>query len=58
MHALLAVLRPQVNTEKTLDTSDGLFMPLDLVNILFIACLAADSLVRLALVWDGVVSLE
>lgn len=43
MHALLAVLRPQVNTEKTLDTSDGLSMPLDLVNILFIACLAADS---------------
>lgn len=30
MHALLAVPRPQVNTEKTL-------MMLDLVNILFIA---------------------
>lgn len=37
MHALLAVPRPQVSTEKTLDTSDSLFMMLNLVNILFIA---------------------
>lgn len=40
MHTLLAVLCPQVNPEKTLGTS--LFMPLDLVNSLFIAPLAAD----------------
>lgn len=51
MHALLAVLCPQVSIEKTLGTS--LFMPLDLVNVLFTAPLAADSRLEPALVWDS-----